>query len=434
MTTNAFWMARTAVAGVLLAAGTAWGQEAVPSAAEEVPAVAVEVPAPAEGCVDPLEGAAARGAREALAVLRDGAREALSPEAVESAVLEAVLRAGDPGVGFDVPQAGQWECGMVLVGTEGLPRVAFVAEGGAAAAAGIAAGDFIVEVGGEAVADGADLSGVRAALGGGDAAALSVAVEPADGGERKVAEIERKARGDWAAEVVAERLPTGIGYVWMPWVGEGMADGFSRALGELGEVAGLVVDLRGAGGASASAVAGIAQRFALPGKILYRTDEDSEGAATVAAGAFGERFGRPAMVLVDEGTTGAAELLAAVLGGCGEGVLVIGRETSGNPLVRGAVELPDGRTAWLAVHSLSVGDGGMRFDGGRGLVPALEISGQALAESVYEPEEPVLRKGKSLSEEEKEDRALRDRTRHDPYLRRATDVLLGLQAIGHEWR
>ena len=301
MTTNIVWMARVAVAGMLLAGAAAWGQEADPAVPEAAP-----VAAGARGA-DALEEAASRGAREALAALKGGARDGLAPEAVEAAVLEAVLRAGDPGAGFDVPSAAKWECGMLLVGTEGLPRVAFVAEESAAAAAGIAAGDRIAEAGGVAVAPGADLSGMRAALGGGEEAALAVAVEPADGGERKIVEIVRAARGDGVQAAVAERLPTGIGYVWMPWVGEGAADAFAKALETLGDVSGLVVDLRGAGGTAAEEIAGIAHRFTLPGKILYRIDEGTAGALTPAAGAFGERFGRPAMVLVDEGTTGAAE-------------------------------------------------------------------------------------------------------------------------------
>ena len=52
-------------------------------------------------------------------------------------------------------------------------------------------------------------------------------------------------------------------------------------------------------------------------------------------------------------------------------------------------------------------------------------------ETVYEPDAPVLRKGKTMTDEEKEDKALRDRTRNDTYLRRATDVLLGLKALGY---
>ena len=36
-----------------------------------------------------------------------------------------------------------------------------------------------------------------------------------------------------------------------------------------------------------------------------------------------------------------------------------------------------------------------------------------------------------MTDEEKEEKALRDRTRHDTYMRRATDILLGLKALGY---
>ncbi|MBR4190307.1 MAG: hypothetical protein IKQ55_10135 [Kiritimatiellae bacterium] len=441
MTTNGFWMAKPVLAGVLLAAGVAWGQDKVAVVPEAVPAVE-EAPAPAveEVAGDPLEEAAARGARKALAALGGFARDGLSAEAIELAVLEAVLRAGDPGVGFEVPQAGNWTYGMVLVGTEGLPRVAWVAPGSAADGAGIKAGDWIDEVGGATVADGPDLSEVRAALAGGEEAEIPVKVLPGDGGEVREVVLERGRKDEVPGLAGVERLPTGIGYLRLERIEAGAAEEVVQALAaweEEGQVpAGMVLDLRGADGDAAAEgeVVGIAGRFALPGKILYRVDEGTAAARTVAVGAFpGERVRKPLVVLVDEGTSGAAELLAIALGGAGEGVLVVGRETSGNPLVREVVELGDGRKALLAVHAVTDASG-HRHDGRAGLAPALEIGGQALAETVYEPEEPVLRKGKSLSEEEKEDRALRDRTRHDPYLRRATDVLLGLQALGHEWR
>ena len=63
--------------------------------------------------------------------------------------------------------------------------------------------------------------------------------------------------------------------------------------------------------------------------------------------------------------------------------------------------------------------------------PDVVITDAALDETVYEPDAPVLRKGKTMSDEEKEDKALRDRTRNDTYLRRAADVLLGLKALGY---
>ena len=61
------------------------------------------------------------------------------------------------------------------------------------------------------------------------------------------------------------------------------------------------------------------------------------------------------------------------------------------------------------------------------------ITDAALNETAFEPDEPiVLRSKKTVTDEEKEDKALRDRTRHDTYLRRATDLLLGLQALGYD--
>lgn len=74
---------------------------------------------------------------------------------------------------------------------------------------------------------------------------------------------------------------------------------------------------------------------------------------------------------------------------------------------------------------------GQTYVGLKGVIPDVIISDAALNESLFEPDAPVLRKGKTMTDEEKEDKALRDRTRHDTYLRRATDILLGLKALGY---
>lgn len=390
------------------------------------------------------EAAGAEGVRDALSVLPEGIRMTLEAEAVRRAALDGVLRAADPGVAIadaeGTADGEGWYAGILLTGSSGRPRVSWVAPGSPAEAAGVAPGDRLAEIGGIPVADGTNLSAVRAALSGGGEAAVPVKLVPADGGEAREAVLERIVRAEAPALAGAERLPTGIGYLRLECVKGGVQEEIAQALAAWEEEeqipAGVVLDLRGADGGAEEEeeIVGIAGRFALPGKILYRVDGGTPAARTVAVGALpGDRIKQPLAVLVDEGTTGAAELLAAALAGGAEGALVVGRTTSGNPLVREVRELPDGRRARLAVHAVVTADG-CRYDGRTGVVPALEIGDGALDETVYEPEEPVLRKGKTLSEEEKEDRALRDRTRFDPYLRRATDVLLGVQALGHEWR
>ena len=54
------------------------------------------------------------------------------------------------------------------------------------------------------------------------------------------------------------------------------------------------------------------------------------------------------VVLVDEDTTGAAELLAAVLGGGVKGAMIIGRPPAGDPMIREPDKLSTGRYALLA--------------------------------------------------------------------------------------
>ncbi|MDD3441503.1 MAG: hypothetical protein PHU50_08620, partial [Kiritimatiellae bacterium] len=91
-----------------------------------------------------------------------------------------------------------------------------------------------------------------------------------------------------------------------------------------------------------------------------------------------------------------------------------------------------GRHAWLATREIRTADGTVYWGAG-GVKPDVLITDAALNETAFEPDEPLLmRSRKTVLDEEKEDKALRDRTRHDTYLRRATDLLLGLQALGYD--
>lgn len=135
----------------------------------------------------------------------------------------------------------------------------------------------------------------------------------------------------------------------------------------------------------------------------------------------------PLVFLADEETGGEAEMLLAR--GTPEGTsAIVGRETRGDLPRRARLVLADGRVAEWAARPLVLR--GKTYDGTHGVLPDVAVPREADDKPAYEPEEPRLRKGKTLSEEEIEDRALRDRTRHDAVLRAATDLLLGLKALG----
>lgn len=394
---------------------------------------------------------AAEWSRDLCAVVAEGVqllaenRMAPADGAMKAALLEALIRASDPTVVF-LDAAGlaarqqrqatrEWDTGLTLVAVaDGLPKVAAVRAGSPAAAAGILPGELIEKAGGRDVLTGAALGRVREMLAEGADAALEIGVRTAAGESRTVTVARERQAGSALTDV--EELPASMGYMRaagiFPGAGEEIAETLEnwQAAGRFGGI----LDLRGADGTAEEEIArAVSPLAAREDRLLYAVNARDgsvikEIAMTGGAGRAPLRM--PLMVLVDEETTGAAELLAAVLAGSVQGAMIIGRETAGDPLIREPVPLPTGGYALLAKRQIRTGDGTV-YDGAGGVAPDVTITDAALDETVYEPEAPVLRKGKTLSDEEKEDKALRERTRNDTYLRRATDVLLGLKALGY---
>lgn len=143
----------------------------------------------------------------------------------------------------------------------------------------------------------------------------------------------------------------------------------------------------------------------------------------------------PLVILADSTTSGAAERLAALFQHSIRSALVLGTPTAGDPLLSAAFPcppeiMPDTQVI-LPAATLSFPDGFvLRPDAP--LDPDVLITQAALSEPLYEPDENSITfrsRKKGTLEEEAIDRALRDRVRDDPYLRRATDILLGLRAL-----
>lgn len=426
-------MARWMRAGAALcAAGIGWAAAASTGAA----AAPADAPAPA-GVAQELCDAVAEGLR----VLADNRLEAPVDGAAKAALLEALIRASEPSATFlDEAELAarsrrlsdrEWEVGLTLVAVaDGLPKVAAVRADSPAAAAGIQPGDQIEKVGERSVLTGAALKYVRGLLAEGDEAAVDVGLLGADGKSRTVA-VERVRRAE-SSLTDMEDLPAGMGYLRAAGLFEGAGAEIAAALErwQAADKFGAILDLRGANGVAAGEIPAVAALFAPTGPVLYSLADRLGNEIAVVQSGPAPKTSLPLMVLVDEETSGAAEMLAAVLAGGVQGAMIIGRETAGDPLIREPKKLSTGRYALLATRQLKTPDG-MVYAGVGGVRPDVAITDAALDETVYEPEAPVLRKGHSLTDEEKEDKALRDRTRNDTYLRRATDVLLGLKALGY---
>ncbi|MBN1671309.1 MAG: hypothetical protein JXR37_09765 [Kiritimatiellae bacterium] len=185
---------------------------------------------------------------------------------------------------------------------------------------------------------------------------------------------------------------------------------------------GLVLDLRGAGGNDLASVARIAGLFAAPGTALFSVEGGGGGQGGVRTGDGKQPANMALVVLIDGKTTGAAEILAAVLHEL-PGVLLLGAATAGDARVREPIPLPGGeQMAYLAARRVVLPSGatcGERID------PDIAVSATAA-----EAKTPAASSAQPRAPREQDARTtLAERVGGDPVLSRAVDVLLGLRAL-----
>ena len=108
----------------------------------------------------------------------------------------------------------------------------------------------------------------------------------------------------------------------------------------------LIVDVRRTTGAPLDAGVSLARLFVKSGTLAMRESKNGER-ETIAAASGDGAIDLPAELLIDTGTTGAAELFAASLAGNGRAD-TIGEHTLGRAAVQRLIKLPDGSGLWLS--------------------------------------------------------------------------------------
>ncbi len=387
-------------------------------------------------------GAAGAGAavgeavRDAVAALE---KQGLSPKADEAvaAAVSAVARTADPlsrmltaeeAERMKEEQRGVFhEVGIRVRLTNGTAVIAEVLPETPAAEAGLAAGD-VVESMDKGPVSGMSLGGIRELLRGPEDASVLLGLRGTDGAVREV-DVGRSAVEAGAVQV-ADDLSPALGYVKLNGLFHRSGKDVVAALRGAASAgqAGLVLDLRGAGGRDLDSVVDVASLFGRAGAMLFAFRDAQGQDLRVYSAEAATPLGIPVMVLMDDGTHGSAEVLAAVLHGSTQGAMLIGTPSRGDPAVREAVDLPGGRKLYMVTRRLVTADGEV-YDGRAGVKPDLDLSSAALfGGSTYEAE-PDPDAQPEVVEEDQEARRLRDRTRGDGALQRAADVLMGLKAL-----
>ena len=361
----------------------------------------------------------------------------LDEKAASRAVVEALIKVADPSsriftaeevnLAKDRQQGFVYDVGIKVQATNGLPVIVEVADDSVAASAGIKVGEMIEKIGDQEIISGTSAQAVARMLRSDKPGRVTVKIRDEKGVSRDV-ELER-SRIKLQAVESAEDLPLGLCYLQLNGVFEGCGRDVVSSLRGWAESgrAGVVIDLRGADGMDLESVADIAGVFAESGAMLFAVRDMDNQDIGVYNAKTQTNLGMPAMVLVDSKTVGAAEILAAVLSGSVRGAMLLGNVTGGDPVVRDWIALSSGESLYTMARRIVLADGHI-YDGREGVKPDVVLLENAPAMPEFEPEAAPVN-GREITEEEKQDKKLRERVKNDAALRRAVDVLLGLKAL-----
>lgn len=189
-------------------------------------------------------------------------------------------------------------------------------------------------------------------------------------------------RGEYTRRTLESSMINGnVAYLKIIRFGANTADNFNTAVSDLVNkgACGLLIDLRGNANGSMSSAASVLDTLLPAGTTVQ--SRDKTGKITVEFTSKANEIGLPISVLVDNRTSGAAELFAADIRDYKKGML-IGAKTAGNGMKDTAVPLSDG-SAMILPTAEYLTAGSTAFDGSGVTVDVtkdLEAAQQALLE------------------------------------------------------
>lgn len=247
--------------------------------------------------------------------------------------------------GNDKPRAN--ETGLELTRQYYL-RVIAARDGSPGAKAGLRPGDYVRAIDGESTRDMSVIEGLRR-LSGKPGTKVTLTVLRGNAAEPHDLSIVRESVG--AMPVKARMAGAGTGYLRVAEFGANTAAELRREIDALGKQGAqrLVVDLRGTAFGDVEAGLTASRLFVRSGTLAFRRDRGQER-ETVSAAAGDGAVTLPVALLVDNGTSGAAEVFAGALAG-NQRASLVGERTLGRAARQKLVKLPDG-SALVLTHLL----------------------------------------------------------------------------------
>jgi carboxyl-terminal processing protease len=207
------------------------------------------------------------------------------------------------------------------------------------------------------------------ALRGAPGSKVSLTVIRGNAADPHVLELTRESVP--ASDVNGRVAAPGIGYVRIAAIGPATSDQVKSQVATLTKAgaAKLIVDLRRTSTGSLDNGLAVARLFVSTGTLALR---ESRGTAreTISAGPGDGSIALPTVLLVDSGTSGAAELFASALSG-NQRADLLGEHTIGRAAVQRLVKLPDGSGLWLSTTRYLTPTGAALHE--KGLTPSVTV-------------------------------------------------------------
>lgn len=290
----------------------------------------------------------------------------LNPE--EYALLESDTTGQFGGIGVEIDGRGDYL--TVLAPIPGSP----------AARAGVRAGDEILSIDGHD-ARGIDVDEAVRRMRGAPGTHVRVVLRRRGVSEPLRLDLVREVIH--VASVESRLLPESIGYVALRSFQERASEELSQALDRLtqsagGRLRGLVLDLRNNPGGLLDEAVIVADEFLRDGVIVTTRGRNGTAQDEARAHAAGTRPEFPMVVLVNEYTASAAEIVAGALQDHRR-ALIVGTRTFGKGSVQTIIDLPDGGALKLTIARYYTPSG--RSIQAQGIAPDVQVEQLDLPES-----------------------------------------------------
>ncbi|HEV3216269.1 MAG TPA: S41 family peptidase [Vicinamibacterales bacterium] len=253
----------------------------------------------------------------------------LSPQEAKQAESGGPLPAGD--VGLDLTR-------------QYYLRVIAARDGSPAAKAGLRTGDYVRAIDNAPTREMSVWEGLRA-LRGAPGTKVALTIIRGNQADPHVVDLRREALTP--SDVTGRIAASGVAYVRIAAIGAKTADQVKKEVGDLTKSGAikLIVDVRRTSGGALEDGLAVARLFVGQGVLAMRETRGIEK-QTINAAVGDGTITVPAVLLIDTGTSGAAELFAAALSGNKRADL-IGEHTIGRTGSQKLIKLPDGSGLWL---------------------------------------------------------------------------------------